>query len=290
VQVVRAKYVRLFYHASGVANSSPQTFFITEASGSSKKDSSKPARACNACYETVFPVLDGNESTDDLLANGHLPHYSSIGTLTALPASRSMPSLLLNIPTTTANVASAPPSAPPLEYSFPVAVPRTGVDGTNERPKSGIDLMSFARPGAPVGSTRPPSLSRLSSYTTSTANTAVTPTGDAYGEFDIVASSPRETADAGTGEEIPHISHSKTKATFSLPAVAVHTTPVTTHASGEGYGRSKRFSLVLGSRSRIVEEAKDKAHGEVAPDEHSSLLDRGATVGRLAELLGRKRS
>ena len=200
-----------------------------------------------------------------------------------------MPSLLLNVPATTGNAASASP----LEYAFPIAVPRTGVDGTKERPKSGIDLMSFARPSAPTGpgsATRPPSLSRLSSYTTSTATSAVTPTGDVHVEMvssvEPIASS---SLDARTGEQTPFISHNKTKATFSLPAVAVHTAPVTTHASGEGHGRFKRFSLVLGSKSRIVEEAKDKEHGGVAPYERSSL-DRGATVGRLAELLGRTKS
>jgi hypothetical protein len=212
-----------------------------------------------------------------------MPHYSSIGTLTALPASHSMPSLLLSVPTTAANVAIAPP----LEYSFPVAVPRMGVDGTQERPKSGIDLMSFARPNS-RSATRPPSLSRLSSYTNSTATSAVTPTGEVHGEIvssvEIIAPGLRETVDARTGEGNLHIPHSKTKATFSLPAVAVHTAPVTTHASREGDGRSKRFSLVLGGKSRIVEEAKDKA-----PRERSSL-DQGTAVGRLAELLGRKRS
>jgi hypothetical protein len=200
-----------------------------------------------------------------------------------------MPSLLLNVPTTTANVASASP----LEYSFPVAVPRVGVDGTNERPKSGIDLMSFARPTAASSATRPPSLSRLSSCTTSTATSAVTPIGDVHGEIvgsvEMVAASPRETLDTGTSRETLHMPHSKTKATFSLPAVAVHTAPVTTHSSGEGYGRSKRFSLVLGSKSRIAEEAKVKDHNDVASDGRFSS-DRGATVGRLAELLGRKRS
>ena len=94
---------------------------------------------------------------------------------------------------------------------------------------------------------------------------------------------------ARTREETPFIPYSKTKATFSLPAVAVHTAPVTTHASGEGHGRSKRFSLVLGGKSRIVEEVKDNDHSGVAPYGRSSL-DRGPTVGRLAELLGRKRS
>ena len=203
-----------------------------------------------------------------------------------------MPSLLLNVPTATAHGASASP----LEYSFPIAVPRTGVDGTNERPKSGIDLMSFSRPTAATSSssaTRPPSLSRLSSYTTSTAASAVTPTGDVHGEIvgsvEMVASSPRETVDTSTGRETSCAPHNKSKATFSLAAVAVHTAPVTTHASGEGYGRSKRFSLVLGGKSRILEQVKDKDHSDIASNERFSL-DRGATVGRLAELLGRKRA
>ena len=196
------------------------------------------------------------------------------------------------MPTAATNVASASP----LEYSFPIAVPRIGVDGTNERPKSGIDLMSFVRPTVTTSSssaTRPPSLSRLSFYTTSTAISAVTPTGDVHGDMvgsvEMVVSSPRETVETGTREETLYTPHSKTKATFSLPAVAVHTAPVTTHASGEGYGRSKRFSLVLGSKSRIVEEVQDNGNSDVASNERFSL-DRGATVGRLAELLGRKRS
>ena len=51
------------------------------------------------CYEAVF-VRDENESPE----NGNIPHDQSTRTLTALPASRSMPSLLINMPTATTNI------------------------------------------------------------------------------------------------------------------------------------------------------------------------------------------
>lgn len=61
---------------------------------------------------------------------------------------------------------------------------------------------------------------------------------------------------------------------FSLPAVAIHTTPVTTRPNVVGEGKSKRWSLVLGNLKSNV------GFGEAAP---------GMAAGKLSELLGRQR-
>jgi len=70
-----------------------QTFFITEKT--SKEHSSKPARACEACYETVFPLLDGKVGVHTAeSANEHQRHNSdTITSLSHLPSWLSMPAL-----------------------------------------------------------------------------------------------------------------------------------------------------------------------------------------------------
>jgi FYVE/RhoGEF/PH domain-containing protein 5/6 len=74
-----------------------QTFFITEKT-SKDEHSSKPARACEACYETVFPLIDAGEGkADDHPAedtNEHLRHNSdTITSMSHLPSWLSMPAL-----------------------------------------------------------------------------------------------------------------------------------------------------------------------------------------------------
>jgi len=59
VRPVQAEYVMIYSHVVGAGLSSPnslQTFFI--ANPSALESSSKPARACETCYETVFPLVD----------------------------------------------------------------------------------------------------------------------------------------------------------------------------------------------------------------------------------------
>lgn len=73
-----------------------QTFFITEKT--SKEHSSKPARACEACYETVFPLIDGGDGKAVVhsaeSANEHQRHNSdTITSLSHLPSWLSMPAL-----------------------------------------------------------------------------------------------------------------------------------------------------------------------------------------------------
>ena len=58
---------------------------------------------------------------------------------------------------------------------------------------------------------------------------------------------------------------------FSLPAVAIHTTPVTARPNVVGEGKAKRWSLVLGN---LKSSGSEFAHGVAA--------------GKLSELLGRQ--
>ncbi|KAJ6485513.1 hypothetical protein C8R45DRAFT_1098312 [Mycena sanguinolenta] len=82
------------------ASCSERTFFITDpnAHGSG---SSKPARACNACYETVFPLLDSPPEDDDTAADAEqhntmlAAHSETVSSLSNFPSWLSMPSLPL---------------------------------------------------------------------------------------------------------------------------------------------------------------------------------------------------
>jgi hypothetical protein len=85
---------------------------------------------------------------------------------------------------------------------------------------------------------------------------------------------------------------------FSLPAVALQTTSVTArtqamqdgrHRDGRSPGRTKRFSLVLGSRpsktqSEMVGRGRIEEEDAAGPE-----LAKGVAAGKLSELLGRHR-
>lgn len=70
-----------------------QTFFISDSNA--KQDSStKPARACDACYDTVFPVINPPLSEDFPSNTNNESHKSdTITSLSHLPSWLSMPSL-----------------------------------------------------------------------------------------------------------------------------------------------------------------------------------------------------
>lgn len=170
-----------------------------------------------------------------------MPHYSSIGTLTALPFSKSTPSLALP----QAIPASHPP---PLHYELPTPVKRHD-NNEYERPVSGLDFLPISRPRMP--GSRPSSEIRASSYTTSTTLSFGMARESTH---DLVMSSSLQTSPAGFSPVTPSDPNSqgltRPKITFAEPAIALHTTPVTARASMEVEGKSRRFSLVLGSKMR----------------------------------------
>jgi len=78
------------------------------------------------------------------------------------------------------------------------------------------------------------------------------------------------------------------RTSFSTPAVAVHTTPVTTRASIEGEGKSSRYSLVLGNKPRLSVDFMESENKENQVYNGRKSLDAGYAVGKLTYLLGRK--
>ena len=71
---------------------------------------------------------------------------------------------------------------------------------------------------------------------------------------------------------------------FSLPAIALQTTAVTTRPNATGEGQGKRFSLVLGGKLPRG-DVPDGSGDDLGKDE----LRNGVAVGKLTELLERER-
>ena len=182
-----------------------QTFLISDVN----TKASKPARACNACYETVFPLL-GSPVPPHSQGESQNSYTSTLGTLSQLPSWKSMPSFAPPSPGWT--LSSALLKAPPSAFHEPRRGSRMG-----PRPQSQPVMDS--------------SLSQMTSATASSVSVDLnSPTSDSMDR------SP-------DGESRPDLNR------FSAAALAVHTSPVTARPSSFGEGRSKRFSLLLGGQS-----------------------------------------
>ena len=219
-----------------------KTFHISDPNS---KGPTKPARACNACYDTVFPVISAQE-----------PLGYSIGTLSAPPshASMSMPSLAL-------------PS---------ITTPAGGSSHRQWEDRS-VPPSSFLRQSGP----RPSSFSRLSTGTISTVQSEAVPDP----ALDLLATPPTSTSFPSLPDTLDAEPKAKRKANrFSLPAVSVQTTPVTTHAAAEGEGRTRRFSLVLGGKSQFQKKKDQDRERDKSP------LDKGIAVNKLSDILGRSKA
>ncbi|PVF98226.1 hypothetical protein CPB86DRAFT_758889 [Serendipita vermifera] len=257
------------------ANCSGKTFFTVKKVGT--KESFEAARACNSCYEAVFPVVD-SDSTDEDPTPEHRAHYSSIGTLTALPFSKSTPSLAL----LTAQEASPYPT--PMKYELPVPI-KVDNGPDNERPKSGLDFLPMARPKLP--GSRPPSEFRSSSYSPSVieSQSPVFKQPNASSATMSTFDSPISPAGRMSFDIKPR---PRPSVTFSTPALALHTTPVTAKVSVSADGRSSRHSLVFSNKPRT--DGGDSTTGskdnEAVRGRRS--LDAGLAMHKLTDLLGRK--
>ncbi|KAK0497483.1 hypothetical protein EDD18DRAFT_1162408 [Armillaria luteobubalina] len=236
------------------ASCSDRTFFITDPN--SKEDASKSARACNACYETVFPLLDPPEEE----GNNHVPPEASNNTITSLtnfPSWLSMPSLPL----------SATPEA---LMAIHRDTPKRGYTTTT------IDDDELSRD---LRTTEEDSL-----------------------DTESFASSKRHTVDLTEEPELRREDTARRNKRFSLPAVALQTTSVTTRtmmgavegsklAHVQRSTRTQRFSLVLGGKGSHVLHG----HGHGSRLSHSPAevqgdegLGKGVVAGKLSELLGKK--
>ncbi|GJE89658.1 FYVE, RhoGEF and PH domain-containing protein [Phanerochaete sordida] len=277
---------------------STKTFFIVDSSGARMKPGHKSARACDACYDTVFPVMTpGPEPAGATATISHL-------TLSGL---RSMPSLLLEDSIHTSpsvlmaidvepmmrrqrsrDVHLAPvPSREPSDG--PVRMPAVRIKAPS-RPRSFIEIvhdLNDVPDDAPSPAGTSPATSRFS-HGGPEASTVLDDLEEDEDEDDAEASemhahsmsSPEEPATSTSLPPTPvHASivalrkedTVRRRKRFSLPAVAIHTTPVTTKSNVVGEGKSKRWSLVLGNL---------KTNG--------SEFVQGVAAGKLSELLGRQ--
>ncbi|KAI0830855.1 hypothetical protein BC628DRAFT_1312595 [Trametes gibbosa] len=293
-----------------------KTFFIVDPAA--KDASSKSARACEACYETVFPLLEQpSEPRVSVTAGTTHSHF----TLSGL---KSMPSLLLNdvAPSTSSasalmalDIDSPSPRRPQLPRidsadaeglaAGDAGAPHVAVAAVRlkpaPRPKSYIQLLEdfheeggaggdYGYAAAAPSSASPsasPRASRFSERTMDETHGVLDERDeDVFNDGRSAAAAPVAVAvDAGSAPSTPRKENTARRhKRFSLPAVALQTSPVTARASQVGGGERRggqRFSLVLGKGGGVAH------HGQDSPGKLFPGLRHSMAAGRLSELLGR---
>jgi hypothetical protein len=295
-----------------------QTFFISDPNA--PENSSKPARACNACYETVFPLLDNPLEDEDASTEPHSSmldaHSNTLTSLSNFPSWLSMPSLPL-ASTTEALMAI---DRGPQRYQSAAAkyerLRRGDISADPSRSEFDLRLQGEERSdmshvemaGERVRAVRsPPPRPRsyhqiLEDFEESRLGITSTVQEDADEDADEDSSGSGAQMQTGVdADEEPRTRREDTarrNKRFSLPAVALQTTSVTArtqamqdgrHRDGRSPGRTKRFSLVLGSRpsktqSEMVGRGRIEEEDAAGPE-----LAKGVAAGKLSELLGRHR-
>ena len=260
------------------------------------KTSTKSARACDACYDAVFPLLDpaGTEGRDASIS-------PSNSTLAGFPSWLSMPSFALS------TQGSTPDALMSLDN------PRRSLHPINDRGSEDAtddeDVVGTPTPRMRIKSsaTRPRSYHQIledfqdphqrNSHPTININSSATH----LGELDGNAVEETETITGSSSPEDPVVNQlsaprkedtARRHKRFSLPAIALQTTPVTALPNATGEGRSKRFSLVLGGRSN-GQQAQSEQHDARMERGGSHLKDDlsvSVAAVKLGELLRRQKS
>ncbi|KIM44782.1 hypothetical protein M413DRAFT_25208 [Hebeloma cylindrosporum] len=299
---------------------SGRTFFISD-SNAKEGSSSKPARACDACYETVFPLIDppdangdGDGSTeadaerggsDTITSLSHLPSWLS---MPALPVQR-QPQALMAIDTSASRDLS-------LDSEHIADIVHAGEEVEHRsrlRVKSHQRLRSYRQILAAFQEE-----ARIKKQQDGGTSHQDSPIED--DKFEGDAGEDREAEDQEAIDFWRTPTHSvgpspvssplkrredtaRRSKRFSLPAIALHTTSVTARtteivedasslsresSTGEPPQRalSRRFSLVLAGRNSTY---MDYSSGKTSTDDLTEpSLARGVAAARLSELLGRK--
>ena len=269
-----------------------QTFFISD---SRSKTSTKSARACDACYDTVFPLID--------LSSPHSADTSispSNSTLTGFPSWLSMPSFALPTQGSTPDALMA------------IESPKRSLHRIDDHDNNSEDIFRDAdgQRGTPTPRIRmKSSVTRPRSYhliledfqgleqgrrdSHATVRTGYSVNEREETENEAAVETESTTSSLGPVDSQPSTSWRKEdtarrRKRFSLPAIALQTTSVTARPNATGDGRSKRFSLVLGGRS-----SGRQGQSEVQCDEEQTLgkgdLGSGVAAVKLGELLGRRK-
>ncbi|CCM02758.1 uncharacterized protein FIBRA_04866 [Fibroporia radiculosa] len=268
-----------------------QTFFVLD---DSSKDGHKPARACDACYETVFPLLD---------MKGVSVPAGTIHSRLTLSGLKSMPSLMLS---------DRSGSSPSALMAIDVDNPRRILYRMEDEVVAADELE--AGPSVPAIRIKPASRPRsyiqiledFQEHNNGDPFPLVSPSGS---RFSVGSEGYSSTILDERDEELAEDAHTQSRSThspsravsslpptprrentarrgmrFSLPAVALQTNPVTARQDIVGEGSSRRFSLVL-SRGDTVSRGSS---GEKARSHGSDWGFReGLAAIKLSELLGR---
>lgn len=270
---------------------SGKTFFILDESC---KDSHKPARACDACYDTVFPVLDYPRDRVALSGTTHahltLSGLKSMPSLVLSDRSSNSPSALMVVDLESpkrmltridddeagAEGAEAGPSVPAIRLKH-APRPRSYVQILEDFQEHGRASM-----GAPQHSAGP----SVSSFSLRTADDPDERDEDASRELSPASSSYAGSSLPPTPRKENTVRRHKR---FSLPALALQTSSVTARPSVVGEGSSRRFSLMLGKGGTLSQTRGTS--GERASRLPGDDFGRRESVaaGKLSELLGRVR-
>ncbi|KAF9479574.1 hypothetical protein BDN70DRAFT_878635 [Pholiota conissans] len=301
---------------------SERTFYISD---SNSNQETKPARACNACYESVFPIIDSdgpdthdedhdgtveNRNTDTITSLSGLPSWLS---MPALPVQR-QPHALMTI-----DLNSSHDMSSEVDNINDIV---SGTDERDRRPRLRVRSHQRLRSYKQIMEdfqVQADSPHRNSGSKDKPADNDDTDHNfDGQGEYDdedgeedhiniwytpthSLASSPVSSPRKQRREDTARRSKR-----FSLPAIALQTTSVTARTSdipdsaslsrqtsstdlSAGLGRSKRFSLVLAAgsgRNRYVEGSNKATPGNEEGGEAG--IPRSVAAARLSELLGRK--
>jgi hypothetical protein len=103
----------------------------------------------------------------------------------------------------------------------------------------------------------------------------------------IAGSSPQGLTDSQPSTPYRNEDTARRHKRYSLPAIALQTSPVTARPNATGEGRSKRFSLVLGGKLSGRQVQSDIQY-EVG--ERGCNLGNGIAAAKLGELLGRRKN
>ncbi|KAH9947082.1 hypothetical protein B0H21DRAFT_807905 [Amylocystis lapponica] len=266
---------------------SGRTFFILDPT---TQESHKAARACDACYDTVFPLIHRAPYASGGAAAGTTHSHLTLSGL------QSMPSLMMSEPHS-----SSPSALMAINHDSPRrALTRIedeavhGSEGTSmpairvrpaSRPRSYIQILEDFHEhghGEPTSSSSP-SAWRYSGRIQDDAQSVP----DERDE-ECVAHDTSEDESSRAGSSLPPTPRKENTARrhkrFSLPAVALHTSAVTARPNLVGEGKGRRFSLVLGRGGVNQSDAS-----RLAGVETTDLRD-GVAAGRLNELLARVRA
>jgi FYVE, RhoGEF and PH domain containing 5/6 len=303
-----------------LTHSTQQTFYVADPSNSGAKN--KPARACNACYETVFPLVE-DEPTP---SSSEMVPSATMSTLSNFPTWQSVSTPALALSNIASKQASAllasdfdTPSkrmpsnayegdaedvfaAPEAEWNggtppSPSRLPRIRVRQPSQRPKSYVQILEEFTEEAQAqsqdcptphtgGSGRAiaPSMSR----TTSALSAQTAATSVLSLETDPTEAS-EEASSSGSPRPTRREDTIRRHKRFSMPAMALQTTSVMVKPTTTGEGKSKRFSLVLGRSGGTRKAVKGKGPSDGEEGRRSKGLAQGAAASKLSELLGRNK-